>query len=91
MQGAPPKKRRFSVLSPYLYGIKALRPTRGRIMIEMEFNKMKTTEKAIKVEYLNGSIWLPFSKVEIDYNVGGNPDRVRARIPEWLAKAKGLV
>ena len=54
------------------------------IMVSVEVR----TDKAIRVFYIDTSVWLPRSQIEIEEQPR---NQAVITLPEWLAKEKGLI
>lgn len=56
--------------------------------IDIEVQVKAGTEKAILVSDGETEVWLPLSKIEVEYKPGG---KAIVTLPEWLAIEKELV
>jgi hypothetical protein len=61
-------------------------------LVDIYVDEVETeTEMAIMVSDGHKTAWIPKSQIAETSEVQGRGDRGHLRIPEWLAKAKGLV
>jgi hypothetical protein len=61
-------------------------------LVDVEVDEVEIeTEKAIMVSDGYKNVWIPRSQIADTSEVQGKGDRGNLRIPEWLAKDKGLI
>ena len=61
-------------------------------LVDIEVDEVEiVTEMAIRVSDGTTTAWIPRSQIAATSEVQDKGDRGTLRIPEWLAKSKGLV